>query len=328
MISRKRKLIFIRNPKTASTTIVYYLLKHAHALHGDRISGLPVMREKGLAQVINLYPTHFTFTFVRNPFDRFISFYLDGLRQHKDSGTFMPYRNVHECAEFAVELIDNLDLHHKSLRKIGPRQVAFYQLYWERHHVRRQVDFLLDQHPHKYFGVTRFNQEPCSFIGRYENFMEDFSCLLDIIGIPHHPIESWNVSPERLDATGKKRHYSTYYDKSTQAMVEKIYARDLAVLDYEFEQEGRISHRPYPLFDKELAQSRYEQKIEITWYRQLELHIKRVGTYFNMILVHRIRKQIYRGLILLRGIIRERWPRGEYFIKRVVSSASPSEGED
>lgn len=74
MFSHQYKCIFIHIPKCGGTSIEVFLKQNTGALGHKKEEGLEYkMREEGLAKMINLYPQYFTFTFVRNPFDRFVS---------------------------------------------------------------------------------------------------------------------------------------------------------------------------------------------------------------------------------------------------------------
>ncbi|MFO7031943.1 hypothetical protein B9T07_18710 [Limnospira fusiformis CCALA 023] len=82
MISHEKKCIFIHIPKCAGTSMMEFLRKNAGALGYVKQPGLPyTMRTEGLAKVINLYPDYFVFTFIRNPFDRFVSLWKHSERE-------------------------------------------------------------------------------------------------------------------------------------------------------------------------------------------------------------------------------------------------------
>ena len=91
--------------------------------------------------------------------------------------------------------------------------------------------------------------------------LDDWSTSIRIfplfLGLPHLPMEKRNVSLAR-NVAEKRRPYSTYYTKSARRLVEEIYATDLDLLGYEFEDETRTSVL-VPLYDMDqLRQQRGE----------------------------------------------------------------------
>ena len=136
---------------------------------------------------------------------------VSGLQER--TGEFVVYKNLRECIELAAEL---LSMHHKEPDregKIGPHQLRPKSSNYEyaREHCKRQIEFLLDHSPSHYFGVPRFNSDPCSFIGRVESFDKDFTCLLDILDVPSRPV----VKHYNVRRKGSQRpHYSHYYDNN------------------------------------------------------------------------------------------------------------------
>ena len=204
MLSHKYKCIFIHIPKCGGGTVERYFAKLGIP-GAARYSCWPIgaLRVGNLAKAINLYPDYFTFTFVRNPFDRFISYYFHGLKKQERTGEFVVYKNLRECIEFAAEL---LSMHHKEPDregKIGPHQLRPKSSHYgyARYHCKRQIEFLLDHSPSHYFGVPRFNSAPCSFVGRLESFDKDFACLLDILDVPSRPVQSYVCSDQGFGAT-------------------------------------------------------------------------------------------------------------------------------
>ena len=279
MISHKYKCIFIHIPKCAGTTVELYFYKYAKAPLYHEVPGLPMMRREYLAPTINLYPDFFTFTFVRNPFDRFISYYFFGIDLALKLNRFPKYQTLHECIELTEELLTIDNFHKNTL--VGPHQIRLGDYSYEWNHSRLQKEFLLDANPTHYFGVQRLNSAPCSFIGRQEYFDKDFNCLLDILGMPSFPIEKRNVS-RKCTPTNQPRHYSSYYDKASQRMVENMYACDLERLGYEFEDKNAIRVL-IPLYDEKIART-IKERTNITWWSMAK----------NKILLPRIRIQLLR----------------------------------
>ncbi len=247
-----------------------YLMSHAKSWKRTKL------RKMGLARAINLYPEYFTFTFVRNPFDRFVSYYLSMLRWRKRRNRPYAYRNFRECIDLVAELLDADRGEGESNRKFGVLQLRRKDLKHEKSHAKRQVDFLLDRHPEVYLGVQRLNDAPCSFIGRCESFEQDFFQVTDLLGIPRHPLRPQFVSEERLLDDGKKRHYSTYFDKTTRRLVEDLYAEDLEALGYEFEDEDSVAV-PVPSTTMETARARRKEGTKLFLrYRWPEIYARRV----------------------------------------------------
>ena len=65
------------------------------------------------------------------------------------------------------------------------------------------------------------------FVGRFENFQEDFRHVGQEIDIDLSDIPWMNRT--------KHRHYSEYYTSKTRAKVEEIFRRDIDYFDYRFE---------------------------------------------------------------------------------------------
>ncbi len=266
MISYKYRCIYVRIPKNASTSIRNYF--------GNFLGGHPMQPYLDLSYIaahldrlprcINMFPTYFTFAFVRNPFDKFVSAWLHRFDPNRKEFKESPMRN-HSLKEYA-ELVKDLLIYWSSTslssdREMGPHRVPLCDLWYEGHHCRYQKDFLLDYNPEYYFGVKRCNSAPCSFIGRYETLEEDLRCVMNILGAPQYKLFKDNVSLSRRAKENEKRHYRDYYDKPTRRLVEEIYADDLELLGYDFEEAGKLSVLN-PLYNEEVARTRYANSMK------------------------------------------------------------------
>ncbi len=139
---------------------------------------------------------HFQFAFVRNPWDRLVSCFLD--KTKKTIGTkyqlrdYVKYKN-HSFTEF-VHAIKNEDFSNCN-----------------RHH---RLQYNLINHDH------------VNFIGRFENFQTDFEYVCNLVGITQYNLPHWNKS--------KRKHYTEYYDDETREIVAEKYAKDIEYFGYEF----------------------------------------------------------------------------------------------
>ena len=194
-----------------------FLKENASALGYKKEEGLEHnMRREGLAKVINSYPQYFTFTFVRNPFDRFVSVWKHSERAEGEYFN-RPRKNL-TLKEYACLIAE------ASPHSLSP---------FDKYHSRKQIDFILDFNKSYFFGVPRISNENCGLIGRFENLQTDFQKVCRLLNIPNCQLPFLQSSPEALQ--GNRPHYSSYYDPESLQMVREIYAEDIDRLGYHFE---------------------------------------------------------------------------------------------
>lgn len=214
MISHKLKFIFIHIPKCGGTSIEHKLLNF-HGISNERLKNIYAnltLHEKqeyclyyiqdGIYvqhRKINEYEDYieknfFTFTFVRNPWDKFLSEYH-----------YIKKFNGCRCSEFA----EKFPTFKHFVINDGIRCCYLA-------HDIPQVDFVMDAE----------TQKQTNFVGRFENLQNDFNIVCDKIGIPHLPLSHKNK--------GKHIHYAEYYDDETKEIVAKKYAKDIKYFGYEF----------------------------------------------------------------------------------------------
>lgn len=214
IISHKHKFIFIHIPKNAGSSISDALMNslgHNPCLSMEvkpPTSEIMFFREDKMCGNSNLLLQHskflrvssflksqglkidnfFTFSFVRNPWSRAVSHYFYGLKMFKDLKRGWP-------SDFGL-----LDFKEYLCLDI----------------LRPQYDYVLDPQM----------RQLCNFIGKVENYQDDFNTVCGKIGIPQRQLPHVNKSDHK--------HYTEYYDNKTREIVAEKYARDIEHFRYEF----------------------------------------------------------------------------------------------
>ena len=135
---------------------------------------------------------YFKFTFCRNPYSRVVSNYIMCTTDESRINQICQFHNNPSSMSFSefVEFICKYDNHH-----------------WQ-----PQIDFV--------YGYDM------DFIGKLENFEEDFNNVCDKIGILRQQLPHANKT--------KHKHYTEYYDDETRQIVAEKYAKDIEHFEYEF----------------------------------------------------------------------------------------------
>lgn len=204
MIIHSRRLVFVHIQKTGGNSICTAL--DAPTVCPEKHFLAYELRELYGADV---WQSYFKFAFVRNPWDRLVSWWamIDANRATLSTGTppnrFQ--RFVLERATTFEEFLANCD--EEIVDEDGPKWIY-----------RNQMDYLTDL----------LGQRIVDFVGRFERLPQDYALIAEKIqgGLP--PLPHVNQS--------KHRHYSDYY---TPALVEKVarrYRRDIDAFGYVFGQ--------------------------------------------------------------------------------------------
>ena len=186
--SPQERYIWFRTLKCANWSTQLYLNKHSD----PQIDGLLPYDTK--------WDFCFRFTFVRNPWDRLVSCWENKIGPRGRQPGAAP-----------------------GLRKtLGDQKVSF------REFIKTiTVPQNLDADPHWQPCSLGFPSKDIDFIGRVENFEEDFKVVLKEIGLQGFEI------PHAMKSI--RGPYPSYYDAETRALVEKAYVSDIAAFGYEFE---------------------------------------------------------------------------------------------
>jgi len=158
------------------------------------------------------FKEYFKFTFVRNPWDRFISLWIKFKEEVKLQEQFNGLFDLHIDTDFK-----------------GPEEVLRYLLLAHRKGLlmprwfKPQYEYVHDQN----LRVLT------NYIGQYEKFQFCFDFLCDRIDVPHKTLP-WGEEKHRRH-NKEKKHYIDYYDPVMINAVAEIYHDDIRTWNYEFE---------------------------------------------------------------------------------------------
>ncbi len=218
MIEDQHKFIFVRNPKTASTSIHLSLNKNKSNIQFNFIR-LKEATGKAWDNTLNgdhpdcsqykrffpkKYEQYFKFSFVRNPWARIYSIYIESKNFYlkfyeKESITFEKFLNSISNHQQYLDFTNQL-------RKL-PTTKRFDQ-----------------------FGNQYRFTKGCDFIGKFENLQKDFYIICDKLSIPHLKIFHKN----RKHPDIKYKNYLDGYNNKTKKIVADLCHEDIKHFGYEF----------------------------------------------------------------------------------------------
>lgn len=195
MINHKHKFIFVHIPKTGGTSIQYLFTKNNNVTKKENkkhFTSNDYHREN-----ISEWNSYFKFSFVRNPFDFLVSYYI-----------------------FRMKMING---------ELG-RTERFMSKKYKNSNFKSWIrnNFFNDPRVMTHFDFLSVNEKiELDYIGKFENFQEDFNIICDKIGIPQQQLPHINKS--------KHKHYTEHYDDETRQLVAEKYAKDIKYFGYKFE---------------------------------------------------------------------------------------------
>ena len=226
LLSDRRKVLFVHIQKTGGETVAEILTKHAPDIRP--LGAKHEFASFGKLKLGAAWNDYFKFAFVRNPWDRLVSWYsmirqatrisrLGALlssrkRSHLQQRVSNPlwrylYENCSSFEEFIKNCTGQVEVPEGALRA---RRTLYSFAY-------NQLDYLEDGN-----GSILVD-----FIGRFENFPEDLHAFAMKAGIQLGRITHANVSVHR--------HYSIYYTSELEKIVRERFARDIEYFGYDFE---------------------------------------------------------------------------------------------
>ncbi|MGI9482791.1 MAG: sulfotransferase family protein [Hyphomicrobiales bacterium] len=213
-ISERFNCIYVQTPKVACTTIK----KTMQLMERDAASGVEIENPhdrassplKLLSTTSRSYDNLFIddsmyrFTFVRNPYTRIASTFLDKFAPGRPQrGEFMPKIGLSANDELSFE--DFL------------------------HIIRNKRRDRLNKHWMPLTLLTQFDRFNYSFIGRFENFEEDFSKVVHDVYGQRYDESAHRMSPH---STGADARFRELIGRQEQELIEEIYQSDFEIFGY------------------------------------------------------------------------------------------------
>ena len=197
-----REVVFVHIPKTGGEAVEQLLgINKNHRYASDR------------KQRDTCWDSKFKFTVVRNPWDRMLSFYFH-LRKSLDK-TNRYYRhamNPRPAWKLANSLSFNDWIAKVLLQepKAGENGVG--------------INLLASAHEYLF---SKGDKMLVDFVVKFENLERDIKRMLEMIGKPRLKLPNVNASK-------RKRDYRSYYNKTSIAIVAKVFARDVSTFNYTY----------------------------------------------------------------------------------------------
>jgi Sulfotransferase family len=201
MILHSKRLIFVHIQKTGGNSIA------------SALGGQPDCPEKHfLARDLrdcygsNVWNDYFKFAFVRNPWDRLVSWWSmisDNREAYANGVRFNKFQSL--VLSRGTTFQKFLDCDEEILDADGPKWIY-----------RNQIDYLTDT----------FGRSIVDFVGRFESIREDFDVVTQKMLSRSYTLPHLNRSTHL--------HYAEYYNPAMVEKVEARFARDIAAFGYTF----------------------------------------------------------------------------------------------
>jgi hypothetical protein len=213
LTSPSAKFVFVHIQKTAGLSIEAVLrqsfpdARHWHGRHGHASDGIA---EIGMDQ----WRQNYSFSFVRNPWDRLVSWYAMIERERQA----LPWYNRWRKAPFRTQLWNEVVQKASNFEEFIERcDAVTFDRGSRKSFAFNQVDYI----------STPDGSLAVDFVGRFESLASDFDIVAQRLGLNDVHLPKRNVS--------RHAHYSSWYNDRTREIVAKRFARDIAAFGYEFE---------------------------------------------------------------------------------------------
>ena len=208
LFSWEKRVLFVHIQKTGGSCIEEILHQNVAGL--QKIFGMHDHARWGRQRMpANVWDDVFKFAFVRNPWDRLVSWYSMIEQRAASKPRHQLNKLLQYASATAPTFSDYIELCTATITdNDGVKSFMFNQL-----------DYVADENGNLIVD----------YVGRYERFSQDLKIVLDRLGIKDCAIPHVNQS--------KHTHYSRYYTERTRQIVADRYARDIEYFGYRFESD-------------------------------------------------------------------------------------------
>jgi chondroitin 4-sulfotransferase 11 len=189
---KKEQFVFIHIPKCGGNSITSdHFRNFSHDLRNENFKYFKDSYERSLSK--------FSFTFVRNPWDRLVS-------------SYEYLKNGGNCTLDAEDYL-NLFSKYENFKEMV---LNWEEVFFDQIHFKSQSDWICDND----------GNIIVDFVGKFENLQQDFDIVCDRMQIPRKKLPHTNKT--------NHKHYTEYYDDEIREIVAKKYARDIEYFGYKF----------------------------------------------------------------------------------------------
>jgi hypothetical protein len=214
-ISRKHRAVFVEVPKAGCTVVKRVLQcsenggqapKRSTSVHDRSTSplGRPIRDGFDVDEVFGAHTPYFRFAFVRNPFSRALSCYLEKIVGEQ-------WLRDLRLPKLGLRADQQLDF-NEFLRHVECQEPAFMDIHWA---------------PQSY--LLSLGKVEYGFLGRFETFQHDLLLLRNHLALDA-PDELFAARTQHT--TNAREQIRQYFDRESESLVRSIYRDDFEKLAY------------------------------------------------------------------------------------------------
>jgi hypothetical protein len=198
-------LNFLHIPKTGGSSVHAWLIKH----HGPKTQSWSFNKHPKLSVFTEGYGPAFTFTVVRNPWDRFVSMYHWAQTVKRDNG-----RNLFNITNKKFLENNNFDADNMpSFEWVVDNMDSIVNAEGATGLIARNQS-------------THWMDAPVDYIVKFETINEDMKVVMDMVGV------SGTIIPHTNKTV--RKDYREYYTDRTRDVIAKVFEADIERFKYQF----------------------------------------------------------------------------------------------